>query len=253
MFKRDQLLFVILAGFFISNALIAEFIGVKIFALEDTLGMNPLNWNPSGQAGPLNFTAGVLLWPIVFIMTDVINEYYGQKGVRILSYLAVGFISYAFFMAYGAIGLAPADWWVVSFVDNGVPDMQIAFANIFGQGMWIIVGSLVAFLIGQILDAYVFFRVRKWTGDKRIWLRATISTAVSQIVDSAVVLYIAFVLGPQKWSMEQFFDVATVNYLYKLSAAILLIPTLYIAHYLIDNYLGKERADELRAIASKST
>ena len=253
MFKKDQLLFVILAGFFISNALIAEFIGVKIFALEDTLGMNPLNWNPSGQAGPLNFTAGVLLWPIVFIMTDVINEYYGQKGVRILSYLAVGFISYAFFMAYGAIGLAPADWWVGSFVDKGVPDMQIAFANIFGQGMWIIVGSLVAFLIGQILDAYVFFRVRKWTGDKRIWLRATISTAVSQIVDSAVVLYIAFVLGPQKWSMEQFFDVATVNYLYKLSAAILLIPTLYIAHYLIDNYLGKDRADELRALASKST
>lgn len=253
MFKKDQLLFVVLAGFFISNALIAEFIGVKIFALEDTLGMDPLNWNPSGQAGPLNFTAGVLLWPIVFIMTDVINEYFGQKGVRILSYLAVGFISYAFIMAYGAIKLAPAGWWVSSMAENGVADMQSAFSNVFGQGMWIIVGSLVAFLVGQILDAYVFYRVRKWTGDKRIWLRATLSTAVSQIVDSGVVIYIAFVLGPQKWSMQQWFDVSTVNYIYKLSAAILLIPMLYVAHYLIDKYLGKEKAEEMRELATAST
>lgn len=249
MFKKDHLLFVVLAGFFISNALIAEFIGVKIFALEDSLGLESFNWNPSGQAGSLNFTAGVLLWPIVFIMTDVINEYFGQKGVRLLSYLAVGFISYAFLMAYGAIHLAPADWWVGSFADKGVPDMQTAFQNIFGQGMWIIGGSLVAFLLGQILDAYVFYRIRTWTGDKRIWLRATISTAVSQIIDSAVVIYIAFVLGPAQWSMRQFFDVSTVNYLYKLAAAILLIPSIYLAHFFIDKYLGKEKADELRALA----
>lgn len=253
MFKKDQLLFVILAGFFISNALIAEFIGVKIFALEASLGMDPLNWNLFGQKGSLSFTAGVLLWPIVFIMTDVINEYYGQKGVRLLSYLAVGLISYAFIMAYGAINLAPADWWVGSFAEKGVPDMQEAFRNIFGQGMWIIVGSLVAFFLGQILDVIVFHKIRSVTGESKVWLRATGSTIVSQLIDSLVVLYIAFVLGPAQWSLSLFFAVATVNYVYKVSAAILLTPAIYGAHYVIDKFLGEELAGRLKAEAAAST
>ena len=99
-----------LGGFFITNALVAEFVGVKIFALEDTLGWKPMNWNLFGESGSLMFTAGVLLWPVVFIMTDVINEYFGQKGVRLLSYLTAGLIIYAFAMVYFAIGLSPADW-----------------------------------------------------------------------------------------------------------------------------------------------
>lgn len=253
MFKKEQLLFVILAGFFISNALIAEFIGVKIFALEESLGMEPMNWNLFGQVGSLNFTAGVLLWPVVFIMTDVINEYYGQKGVRILSYLAVGMISYAFLMAYGAINLAPADWWVGSFSENGVPNMQQAFSRIFGQGMWIIGGSLVAFFLGQLTDVFTFHKIRKVTGESKVWLRATGSTLVSQLIDSVVVLYIAFVLGPQKWSMGLFLAVATVNYLYKVVVAILLTPVIYGAHAIIDKYLGEELAEKLKMQAASTT
>ena len=165
---KSTRLFIFLGGFFISNAIIAEFIGVKIFAFEGTFGLQPLNWNLFGQVGSLNFTAGVLLWPVVFIMTDVINEYFGTKGVRLLSYLAVGLIAYAFLMVYAAITLAPADWWVGVNSENGVPDMQAAFASIFGQGMWIIVGSLVAFLVGQLTDVFVFHRIKKMTGEKYI-------------------------------------------------------------------------------------
>src|SRR5690606_35973195 len=87
---RSTRLFVFLAAFFCINAVIAEFIGVKIFALEDTLGIKPLEWNLFGQSGSLNFTAGTLLWPIVFIMTDTVNEYYGKRGVRFISWLAAG-------------------------------------------------------------------------------------------------------------------------------------------------------------------
>ena len=89
-------LFIILSGFFIANALIAEFIGVKIFQMETTLGFNPYEYTLLGQKVSFQYTAGVLLWPVVFIMTDVINEYFGKRGVRFLSYLAVGLISYAF-------------------------------------------------------------------------------------------------------------------------------------------------------------
>ena len=239
-------LFVVLSGFFVTNALVAEFIGVKIFALEDTLGFRPLEWKLFGQSGSLSLTAGVLLWPVVFVMTDLINEYYGKRAVRILSYMTAGLISYAFLMVFGAIWLVPAEWWVKIYETAGVPDMQVAFSQVFGQGLWIIGGSLVAFLVGQVLDAGIFHRLRVFTGEKKLWLRATGSTLISQFVDSFVVLYIAFVLGPQKWSIELFLAVGTVNYCYKFVVAVVLTPAIYLAHYFIDRYLGAELSQKLR-------
>ena len=239
-------LFNILAGFSVTNALVAEFIGVKIFALEPTIGMQPMEWNLFGQSGSLMLTAGVLIWPVVFVMTDLINEYYGKRAVRILSYLTAGLISYAFLMVFISIGLTPADWWVKVYEQQGVPDMQAAFSQVFGQGLWIIGGSLVAFLVGQVLDAAVFHRLRLFTGERQLWLRATGSTLISQFVDSFVVLYIAFVLGPQKWSMELFLAVGTVNYAYKFVVAVVLTPVIYMAHYVIDWYLGQDVSLRMR-------
>jgi uncharacterized integral membrane protein (TIGR00697 family) len=247
--QRTNRLFVALAGFFLTNALLAEFVGVKIFSLEATLGIDPVEWSLLGVSGTLNFTAGVLLWPVVFVMTDIINEYYGVKGVRLISWVAVGFISYAFIAAYISIGLAPAGFWIEANRSLGVPDIQHAYAQVFGQGLWTIIGSIVAFLIGQLVDITVFRKIRAVTGEKLIWLRATGSTAVSQFIDSFVVLYIAFVLGPQKWPIPQFLAVGTVNYLYKMLAAIALIPLLYLARRLIKSYLGHDEAERLKALA----
>ena len=243
---RASRLFVVLAGFFVANAIIAEFVGVKIFALETTLGREPFGWTLFGQTGSLSFTAGVLLWPIVFIMTDVINEYFGRRGVRFISFLTVGLISYAFVAAYVAIGLAPAAWWVTVNASRGVPDMQAAFASVFGQGLWTIGGSITAFLIGQLIDVTVFHRIRRATRGRWIWLRATGSTAVSQLIDSFVVLYIAFVIGPQHWPISLFLAVGTVNYLYKMCAAVALIPLLYLMRRIIVGYLGAEEAAALQ-------
>ena len=236
--SREARLFIALTGLFITNALIAEFIGVKIFALEDTLGVASFDWRLFGQSGSLSFTAGVMLWPVVFIMTDVINERFGVRGVRLISWLAVAFIVYAFLFAYVAIGLAPAKWWLTAGTESGVPDMQAAFATIFGQGMWTIGGSVTAFLVGQLVDVAVFQRIRAATGERWIWLRATGSTAISQLIDSFIVLYIAFVLGPQHWPIPLFLAVGTVNYLYKMSMAIALIPLLYLGRRLIRTYLA---------------
>ncbi len=247
---RATLLFIAMAAFFCVNAVLAEFIGVKIFALEDTLGMKPLEWNLFGQTGSLNFTAGTLLWPIVFIMTDTVNEYYGRRGVRFISWLAAGLIVYGFAFAFIAIHLAPASWWVTVVKDQGVPDYQAAFAAVFGPGLWTIWGSLVAFIIGQLIDVNVFHRIRRRTGERHAWLRATGSTAVSQLVDSFVVLYIAFVIGPQHWPTSLFLAVGTLNYTYKMLSAIALIPLLYLARAGIHRYLGHERANHLREHAA---
>jgi uncharacterized integral membrane protein (TIGR00697 family) len=244
-------LFIVLAGFFLTNAIIAEFVGVKIFSLEASLGAAPFQWSLFGITGTLTFTTGVLLWPFVFILTDTINEYFGVRGVRFISWTAVIFIGYAFLAAYVAIALAPADFWVSSYAALGVPDVQNAFAQIFGQGMWTIGGSMVAFLIGQLVDVVIFHHIRRKTGERHVWLRATASTAVSQILDSFVVLYIAFVIGPQHWPVKQFLAVGTVNYVYKMSAAIVLIPLLYAMRRLIEGYLGHATADALREEASR--
>lgn len=192
----------------------------------------------------------MLLWPVIFIFTDIINEYFGRRGVKLISYLTVALILYAFLFAYIAISLAPATWWVRVGETQGVPDMQAAFANTFGQGLWTIGGSVIAFLIGQLIDIAVFQRIRRVTGERYIWLRATGSTAVSQLIDSFVVLYIAFVIGPQHWPTSLFLAVGTVNYLYKMAAAILLIPLIYLVRRAIQAYLGKEAAAQLEAHAA---
>ncbi|GAB2516066.1 queuosine precursor transporter [Lysobacter humi (ex Lee et al. 2017)] len=247
---RATRLFVGLAALFCVNTVLAEFIGVKIFALEPTLGIAPFEWRLFGQSGSLSFTAGTLLWPVVFLMTDVINEFFGRRGVRLVSTLAAMLIVYGFLFAFAAIALAPADWWVGAARAQGVADYQAAFTAVFGQGLWTIAGSLVAFVLGQLIDVAVFQRIRRATGERWVWLRATGSTAVSQLVDSFVVLYIAFVLGPQKWPTSLFLAVSTVNYAYKMLAALALIPLIYLVRAGIVRYLGRDRADALRVAAA---
>jgi uncharacterized integral membrane protein (TIGR00697 family) len=201
----------------------------------------------------LSFTSGALLWPIVFVMTDIVNEYFGPRGVRFISWLAVALISYGFLAAYIAISLAPADWWISVNATQGVPDMQAAFNAIFGQGMWTIVGSIAAFLVGQLVDISVFQAIRRVTGERWVWLRATGSTLVSQCIDSFVVLYIAFVLGPQHWPTSLFLAVGTVNYGYKATMAFAMIPVIYLVRRAIRAYLGADESDHLEKTAFTRT
>ncbi len=253
--KSTQLFFV-LGGIFITNAIIAEFIGVKIFSFEKSIGLEPLSWTILGVEDlGFNLTAGVLLWPVVFVLTDIINEYFGHRGVKALSYFAVILIIYAFMMIYFAISLSPNDWWQSQsgLLDpdssNHIQDMDLAFQKVFGQGLWIIVGSLVAFLVGQIVDVFVFQKLKKITKGSKIWLRATGSTLVSQFIDSFVVLFIAFYIGAD-WDIVRVLAIGSVNYIYKFIVAVLLTPVIYLAHHKIDGYLGEEEAERLKTQAS---
>lgn len=253
--SKPTRLFIILSGFFIANALLAEFIGIKIFSLEKTFGFTPFSMNLFGVNDlGFNLTAGVLLWPVVFVMTDIINEYFGRKGVRFLSWLTVGLIIYAFFMAFLAIKTPPNDWWQsVSGVrddpSQSLPDMNLAFTRVFGQGLWIIAGSVIAFLVGQLIDVIVFHKIRQVTGEKKIWLRATGSTLVSQFIDSFIVLIIAFYIGSD-WNLVLVLAIGVVNYIYKFIMAIVLTPVIYGVHFLIERYLGPEISHKMKLAAA---
>ena len=250
---KESRLLLILGTFFVANAILSEFIGVKIFSVEQTLGLKHFDINLLGVPNlSFNMSAGVLTWPIIFIMTDIINEYFGVKQVRFLSVLTSILIAYAFIVIWGAMHLTASDFWVHQSINGKDLDMNNAFAGIFGQGMWIIVGSIVAFLVGQIADVVIFHRIKRITGEKALWLRSTGSTLVSQLIDSFVVIFIAFYLNPQyHWSWQMVAAIGLVNYTYKFLVAILMTPVLYLVHAIIDRYLGKELATKLTTLAAR--
>lgn len=212
--SRKDVVFLVLAGFFITNAIIAELIGGKLVQFF----------------GLFTQSIGIILWPVIFLLTDLINEYYGKDGVKKLTYITVGLISFTFILLSIALNIPATSFSPVS-DDN--------FKTVFGQSQWIIVGSIVAFLFSQLIDVYVFWAFKKVTGNKHIWLRATGSTMVSQLVDTFVVQFIAFVL-PGKWPFDEFLTNASWGYAFKLLVALALIPMIYVGHFLIGKYLHKK-------------
>jgi queuosine precursor transporter len=213
--NRKDLVFIILAGFFVTNAIVAELIGGKLVQFF----------------GIFTQSIGIILWPVVFVLTDLINEYYGRKGVRKLTLITVGLIIYTYILITVAINLKAVDF---SPVNDSV------FSTVFGQSQWIIVGSITAFLISQLVDVWIFWKLRNATGKKMIWFRATASTVVSQLIDTFTVQYIAFVL-PGKWTFDSFIENASYGYVFKLFVAVAMIPLIYLGHFVIEKYLGKDQ------------
>jgi uncharacterized integral membrane protein (TIGR00697 family) len=225
---RNQWLFVILSGLFITSAITAELISNKLIEI-------PISFSFFDTSlGPFTTIVGVLPWPIVFLLTDLMNEFYGQKAVRRLSWITSGMIAYCFIIVTLAMSLPAKE----------IPGSGLAtdkeFNIVFGQTQVVIVGSIAAFLTSQLIDVFVFHRLKERTGNKYIWLRSTGSTVFSQLIDTYVVLYIGFVLpGNMKWS--DFMTIAPTNYVLKLLIAVSLTPLIYLGHYLVRNYLKTDR------------
>ncbi|MFO0873338.1 MAG: queuosine precursor transporter, partial [Phycisphaerales bacterium] len=156
--RRDRLMLA-LASFFLGNALLAEMIGGKLFQVP-----TPIH--------TFTMSVGVILWPVVFIVSDLVNEYFGREGVKRLTFLAAAVIAYAFLALFMAEKIPAASF---SPVDGN------SFRSVFLQSQWIIAGSLAAFLVAQLVDVWVFWFVRRRTGHRYLWMRATGSTLVSQL------------------------------------------------------------------------
>ncbi|MGI8636624.1 MAG: queuosine precursor transporter [Segetibacter sp.] len=165
-----------------------------------------------------------------------------------ISYIAVALISYAFIIFYLAINFPPADFWRGTGTENHIPDMNDAFTSIFGQGMWIIVASIIAFLVSQLVDVTIFHKIKKVTGEKKVWLRATGSTVVSQLVDSFIVVFIAFKIG-KGWSWSTVLSISLLGYSYKFLVAILMTPVIYLMESRIEKYVGHENARQMKLSA----
>lgn len=212
--RRRDIVFLVLAGFFVTNAVVAELIGGKLVQ----------------YFGTFTQSIGIILWPVVFVLTDLINEHYGKSGTRKLTYITVGLIIYTYLLLTVAMGTEAVPFSPVS---------DEHFRAVFGQSQWIIIGSVVAFLISQLVDVYMFWIFRRATGGKMIWLRATGSTAISQLIDTFVVQFVAFVI-PKVWTLEELLVNASWGYAFKLLVAVGMIPLIYAGHYLIRLFLRRE-------------
>lgn len=215
--KRNTL-FVILAAFFVTNAIVAELISSKLIHI-----------------GPFTMIVGIIPWPIVFLSTDIINEFYGKAVVKKLSVITCFMIAYAFLILFLAINIKAAD---------GSPAGDLEFSKVFGQSLWVIVGSISAFIISQILDAQLFWFIREKTGGKMVWLRSTGSTVISQLIDSYVVIFIGFYF-PGTFTFEQCITIGFTGYVFKLIVAVVLTPMIYIGHGIVKNYLGEKESENI--------
>lgn len=237
---RAVRLWIVLAAVMITSAVVAELVSVKLFQVPFYAWL--------GISTPFTLTCGALLWPLVFLTTDTINEFYGRRAVKFVTWVTMAMIGWTFVISYASMQIPAASF-------SPVPDD--VFAKVFGQSAWIIVGSMTAFLISQLVDVGVFHAIRRRLRGRHIWARATGSTIVSQLIDSFVVIYIAFygptLFGRPGVSFGQAGNISLSSFAYKVGVAVALTPLIYLTHWMVEQWLGPDRAEALAEEAAHSS
>ena len=244
--KRETLLLACLT-LFVAFFVTANFLGAKLW--EFTLfGLRPRHLGLDGEA--FVATAGILAFPLTFVLTDVVNEYFGRRIVRAFTFLAI-----AANLILQPVVLLAAAAPTVSFTPGlDAETAHAAYRLAFGQTWTITIASLLAFAAAQFVDVGVFSWLRRRTGGKAIWLRAQGSTVVSQLLDTFLVIYLAFYVlpamaGDEHMGAAQAGRIALTNYVYKFALAVVLTPLLYLMRGLVVGWLGSEEAERLSAEA----
>lgn len=228
--SRPQKLYVVCAAIFLTALVIAEATAGKLFVAFHL----PFTLTILGESfDRVTMTAGVIAFPITFIITDLLNEYFGKRGIRFVTYVGMVMILFEFGLLQIAMAV-PTD--PISPVSEG------AFNEVFGASGRIIIASLIAYLVGQLVDITLFHWLRGLTDGKHLWLRATGSTFGSQFLDTFLVLFIAFY---GQITFAQVVAITLFNYLYKFIIAVVITPVIYGAHAVMDRYLGQETAEAL--------
>lgn len=200
----------------------------------DLIGGKVTSFELFGREWP--FSVGQLAFPVTFILTDILNEFYGRRVVRRITILAFCMVGLTFLIVYAAGGMP---WWPQTLKADWTGVTPREFDIVFTQATRIQLSSMAAFVTANFVDISVFFVIKRATGNRMLWLRATGSTAISQLIDTIVIS--ALVWGT-KLTFDQYVSVVMTSYLIKLAVAILVTPLLYALHSLIENWFGIEPA-----------
>ena len=223
-----QKLYVWLTAVNVTALLLANILGVKLFSFT-----TPWHWG-DGSVFKIEHTVGMLPFPITFLITDLLTEYFGKKAARQTTYIAFAMAVFAFILI-SAGRVMP--------IHEGVPGTanHEAFENIFGSATLMYIASLLAFLIGSLIDIFTFSNFKRMTGGKLVWLRATGSTIISQVFDSLLVTWLFFwafpmVLGQAGATFHFVMTMAFTGYVLKFVIAVLLTPAIYIGRWAISSW-----------------
>ena len=216
--RRKERVFVLLTALFVAALIAGDFVGGKFFSF-------------AGRS----LSAGIIPFPLTFVLTDVVNEFYGKEGARRLTYAGLA----AAVFVWAVINLALA---LPTVSDSPISDQ--VFRSAFGTSARLYVASLTAYMIGQLLDISIFQLLRRATGERLLWLRSTGSTVLSQAIDSISVSFV-FLVGTRP--LPFIFSNAANNYVGKLIMAVLLTPLIYAGHSVIRRYLGEHELHAVKA------
>jgi uncharacterized integral membrane protein (TIGR00697 family) len=216
--KRHKL-FLVLAGVFTTCLVVGDIIGGKL-----------IQWHLFGLE--FTTTVGMVPFPVTFLLTDVLNEFYGQRAARFITIVgfAMAVLSFSFIFLSAAVPFAPfthaPDWQGVN---------EASFNNVFLGSLRMIFASLCAYLVSQFVDIGVFHLLKRKTSGKLLWLRATGSTAVSQLIDTITINFVAW---SGLMSTGKIINIVYSAYGMKLLIAVGLTPLIYVCHTLVERGLG---------------
>lgn len=228
--KAEHKLYVCLTAVFVSCLLLGDVIGGKTIPTF-RIGGHDL--------GPIS--VGIIPFPVTFLLTDVVNDFYGRKGARFLTLVgfAMALLAYLLLQLTTAMPAHASTYFT-----------QAEYSKIFGGSSQLFIASMIAYLIGQFLDIQVFQFWKRLTESRHLWLRATGSTLLSQIVDTVMINFIFWMwtaaADPQSFlgkmttgeRYEWVFAKIGREYLIKVVVAILLTPVVYGVHGVIVKWLG---------------
>lgn len=216
--------FVGLTAIFVTALLIADLTGGKFFRLA---------LFTVGDFEFVTHSVGMLSFPVTFLLTDLINEYYGAKAARFVTLvgLASAAVAFGLVLISRLLPVAPES-----------PLPQEAFALVFGMSNRLYVASLSAYLVGQLADIWLFGLLKRATAGRWVWLRATGSTVVSQAIDSFLVTFILFwgvsTAGGEIPGVPALLRIAATGYILKFALSLGMTPLVYLGRWFMRARLG---------------
>ncbi len=236
--SRQETAFTLVAALFSVILVLTNIVGVKLFLLFPD---GRPAWMPG--EGPLTLTAGLITYPLTFLLTDLVSEIWGRKRADYM--VLLGFLMSLVMLGITqlAMGLAPSDFWSHQSLGMDAPAMQRAFAATFSLQGTLLFASMLAYLSAQLFDVRLYHFWWRITKGKHMWIRNNGSTAISQLVDTIIVNSI-FLRGALGMEWGQIREIIAAVYVCKLILALLDTPLIYLGRALMRRLLDlKPKAD----------
>lgn len=206
---------------------------VAILLLSNIIGASKPSYIPMPDGSQWAFGAGVLFFPISYIIGDILTEVYGYARARRVIWTGFAALAFMAFMAWVVVSLPPADGW----------PGQSSYEFVFGNSWRIVIASMTAFWVGEFANSYVLARMKIWTGGRLLWARTIGSTVVGQGLDSLIFYPLAF-YGLAGWPPEQLMQVVLSQWLIKTAWEAALTPFTYVAVNTLKRREGVDVFDE---------